>query len=170
MISFTVSVSFLSGIYHIHNACFEFCPTLCEIKLLLRIFIFSVVILWQSPGKHDTSLHYVHKCIKSCQRSEHLPLCLTCTRATAWQNQQNDMCAQQRLRSGGCSLGIRPVWSESSLCALRIAQEGPNASLCGQRRPWLEWANAQADLSLRWAHRSFCWFCHAAAHMYNNTL
>ena len=24
---------------------------------------------------------------------------------------------------------------------------------------------AQADLSLRWAHRSFCWFCHSAAHM-----
>ena len=24
------------------------------------------------------------------------------------------------------------------------------------------WADAQADLSLRWAHRSFCWFCHAA--------
>ena len=22
----------------------------------------------------------------------------------------------------------------------------------------------QADLRLRWAHRSFCWFCHAAAH------
>ena len=21
----------------------------------------------------------------------------------------------------------------------------------------------QADQSLRWAHRSFCWFCHAAA-------
>ena len=27
------------------------------------------------------------------------------------------------------------------------------------------WAGAQADLSLRWAHRSFCWFCHAAAHI-----
>ena len=24
--------------------------------------------------------------------------------------------------------------------------------------------DAQADLSLRWAHRSFCWFCHAACH------
>ena len=24
-------------------------------------------------------------------------------------------------------------------------------------------ADAQADLSLRWAHRSFCWFCHAVA-------
>ena len=25
--------------------------------------------------------------------------------------------------------------------------------------------NAQADLSLRWAHRSFCWFCHEVAHL-----
>ena len=40
--------------------------------------------------------------------------------ATAWQNQQNDMCAQQRLRS---------AWASAAL----------------------------ADLSLRWAHRSFCW-------------
>ena len=29
---------------------------------------------------------------------------------------------------------------------------------------WSEWADSQADLSLRWAHRSFCWFCHGAAH------
>ena len=25
----------------------------------------------------------------------------------------------------------------------------------------LNWAAAQADLNLRWAHWSFCWFCHA---------
>ena len=25
-------------------------------------------------------------------------------------------------------------------------------------------ADVQADLSLRWADRSFCWFCHAVAH------
>ena len=25
--------------------------------------------------------------------------------------------------------------------------------------------DAQADLSLRWAHRSFCWFCHAVTKM-----
>ena len=24
---------------------------------------------------------------------------------------------------------------------------------------------AEADLNLRWAHRSFCWFCHVAAHI-----
>ena len=28
-----------------------------------------------------------------------------------------------------------------------------------------DWANDQTDLSLRWAHVSLCWFCHAAAHL-----
>ena len=28
-------------------------------------------------------------------------------------------------------------------------------------------ADAQADLSLRWAHMPFCWFCHEAAQMLN---
>ena len=37
-------------------------------------------------------------------------------RAEAWQNQQNDQCTQQRQ----ISLGICPVWSESSLCALWV--------------------------------------------------
>ena len=36
--------------------------------------------------------------------------------------------------------------------------------LCAQRRLWSDWADAQADLSLRWAHMPFCWFCHALAH------
>ena len=31
-------------------------------------------------------------------------------------------------------------------------------------------ADAQADLSLRWAHRSFCWFCHAVAHVIHSSL
>ena len=26
----------------------------------------------------------------------------------------------------------------------------------------------QADLSLRWVHRSFCWFCHALVHLINS--
>ena len=32
-----------------------------------------------------------------------------------------------------------------------------------QQRLWLDWADAQADLSLRWAHMPFRWFCHDAA-------
>ena len=30
---------------------------------------------------------------------------------------------------------------------------------------WSDWVDAQADLSLFWAHRSFSWFCHASAQM-----
>ena len=35
--------------------------------------------------------------------------------------------------------------------------------LSAQRRLWSDWADAQADLSLRWAHMPFCWFRHEAA-------
>ena len=33
------------------------------------------------------------------------------------------------------------------------------------RSKCFDWADAQADLSLRWAHMSFCWFCHEAAQL-----
>ena len=53
------------------------------------------------------------------------------------------------------SLGICPVWSESSkLCALWVAKESRFLRL------WSDWADAQADLSLGWVHSSFCCFCH----------
>ena len=35
---------------------------------------------------------------------------------------------------------------------------GPKLSSCGQRRLWSDWADAQADLSLRWAHTHFVGF------------
>ena len=44
------------------------------------------------------------------------------------------------------SLGIRPVWS---VFAVRSHQ------LSAQRRLWSDWADAWADLSLRWAHTHF---------------
>ena len=47
-----------------------------------------------------------------------------------------------------------------------VGSWGPNVSSCGQRRLWSDWADAQADRSVHWAQRSFCWFCHEAAHMY----
>ena len=48
------------------------------------------------------------------------------------------------------SLGIRPVWSESSLSAWR--KLGSLATHWAQSDDWSDWADAQADLSLRWAH------------------
>ena len=39
--------------------------------------------------------------------------------------------------------------------------------LSAQRRLQSDWVDAQPDLSLRWMHMSFYWFCHAAAHVIN---
>ena len=64
------------------------------------------------------------------------------------------------------SLGIRPVWSESSLSARK--KLGPLATHRAhsedsdqtgqQRRLWSDWAAAQADLNLRWGHTHFVGF------------
>ena len=54
--------------------------------------------------------------------------------------------------------------SRTSVFAMRlINRQRCKLSSCGQRRLWSDWADTQADLSLSWAHRSFCWFCHAVA-------
>ena len=61
------------------------------------------------------------------------------------------------------SLGIRPVWS---VFAVRLKKAWTlSHPLSAQWRLWSDWANAQADLSLRWAHMPFCWFCHEAVHL-----
>ena len=62
------------------------------------------------------------------------------------------------------SLGIRPVWPESSLCTQWAAKEVSFLHADS------DWADAQADLSLCWAHMPFCWFCHDAAITLNNQL
>ena len=53
---------------------------------------------------------------------------------------------------------VRPAKTQSSLpslislhCALN-GYLGAQVSSCGQRKLWSEWADAQGDLSLRWAH------------------
>ena len=53
-------------------------------------------------------------------------------------------------------LGIRPVWSESSLSAWRSI--GSLATHWAHSEDWSDWAGAQADLSLCWAHRHFVGF------------
>ena len=59
--------------------------------------------------------------------------------------------------------GICPVWSESSLLAWR--KLGCSATYWVHSELWSDQADAQADLSLRWAHRSFCWFYCEVAHI-----
>ena len=54
------------------------------------------------------------------------------------------------------SQGIRPVWS---VFAVRMKKAWVhNYPLSPQRRLWSDWADAQADLSLRWMHTHFVGF------------
>ena len=54
------------------------------------------------------------------------------------------------------SLGIRPVWS---VFAVRMKKAWVlSYPVSAQRRLWSDWANARADLSLRWAHSHFVGF------------
>ena len=56
------------------------------------------------------------------------------------------------------SLGIQPVWSVS-VFAVRMKKAWVlSYPLSGQRRLWSDWADAQADLRLRWAHSHFVCF------------
>ena len=58
-------------------------------------------------------------------------------------------------------LDIQPVWSVSLLSTQWIAKV-PRL-LHVDSEDGSDWTDSQADLSLRWAHMSFCWFCHALA-------
>ena len=62
---------------------------------------------------------------------------------------------------------MRPGWSESSLCAQWVAK-GP-MFLHAEARTLIRLDGCpEADLSLRWAHMPFYWFCHEAAHISND--
>ena len=57
----------------------------------------------------------------------------------------NDLCGQQRHRSAWAfSLGMRPVWSQSSLSSCRKFL--PLATHKAHNEDWSNWENAQADL------------------------
>ena len=62
---------------------------------------------------------------------------------------------------------VRPAKTWISLVTVQMKKAWVlSYPLSAQQRLRSDWSDAQADLSLRWAHRSFGWFCHAAAHLY----
>ena len=70
--------------------------------------------------------------------------------AASWQNQQNGMSAQRRLRSTWASAQSIRVF------AVRMKKAWVNSyPLSAQQRLWSDWT-----------HMPFCWFCHETAHMY----
>ena len=84
-------------------------------------------------------------------------------RAVSWQNEQNSLCSQRRLRSAWASAQSDQSWLSAWW------KLGPLATHWAHSKDWSDWASdwADADPSLRWAHSSFYWFCHVAAHFSN---
>ena len=84
------------------------------------------------------------------------------TWAAALQNQQNGHCVQRRHR-----LVCASAQSDQSLRCPHEEKLGPQLSIerTAKCEDWSDWAGAQADLSLRWAQRPFCWFCHEVANI-----
>ena len=67
----------------------------------------------------------------------------------------------------------RKLWSAlisaqsyQSLRGLHEESLGPYIYTLPDSDDWSDWADAQADLNLRWAHMPFCWFCHALVHLH----
>ena len=82
-----------------------------------------------------------------CKRKEYLSRDMT--KPTKW------LCAQRRLMAS-CP-GHPP--SLIRVFAVRTKKTWVlSYLLSAQRRLWSDWADAQADLSLRWAHTHFVWF------------
>ena len=71
-----------------------------------------------------------------------------------WHDKTNKMSV--RLAKTQISLGIRPVWSVFAVCMKKAwVLSYPSST---QRRLWSDWADAQADLSLRCVHTHFIGF------------
>ena len=104
-------------------------------------------MLQQLP-EHVTEIHWVSGI--GCINSPSFIVChLDRMRKKKWFESRHDKTNKMSVRPAKTqiSLGIRPVWSESSLSAWRNI--GTSAT---------HWADAQAVLNLRWAHTHFVGF------------
>ena len=91
-----------------------------------------------------------------------LPLSCIINWATTWKNQQNACAPSEDSDQPGHQPSLIRVFAVCMKKAWILSY--PSSA---QRRLWSDWADAQADLSLRWAHMLLCWFCHEAAQFWH---
>ena len=100
--------------------------------------------------------------IKNCNVSI-IPLHDSFKANEPWHDKTNKMSV--RPAKTQISLGIRPVWS---VFAVRMKKAWVlSYPVSAQRRLWSDWADAQADPSLQWAHTHLVGFAMSWL-MYNN--
>ena len=80
--------------------------------------------------------------------------------AASWQNQQSDCAPSEDSDQPGHPPSLIRVFAVRTKKACVLSYP-----LSAQWRRCSDWADAQADLSLRWALMPFCWFCHEVSQM-----
>ena len=81
--------------------------------------------------------------------------------AASWQNQRNDCAPSEDSDQPGHLPCLIRVFAILMMKAWTLSYP-----LSTQWRLRSDWADAQTELSLCWAHMPLCWFCHEAAHFY----
>ena len=94
-------------------------------------------------GRKDTPPHKVFLTLK-----QHKSIW-----AATWQNQRCESVPSEDSDQLGHPPSLIRVFAVHSMDCY-----GPKLSSCWQQRLWSDWANAQADLSLHWAHTNFVGF------------
>ena len=117
--------------------------------MILFYFIFIYLFFNSNAFLAVIVFHQYRYCI---DKEKGLNCCFAselCTWAASWQNEQND-CASSESKCLLCA-----QWVAKDLSFLRVDSED-----------WSDWADAQAELRLRWTHSLFCWFCHVAGYIF----
>ena len=138
---------------------------MCRLIRAFVVRIWHLVFWWQGSYRSPTFHLSVHASINDhlsvhARSQVHYWQTWRAKWAAVWQNQQNDMCVQQRQ----ISLDIHPIWSEFLLSAWK--SNGSLATQWGHSEDSDQTGQNPRLICLRWAHMSVCWFCHAAAQMF----
>ena len=116
---------------------------------LSYFFVVDDLVLFKNIGASMLTFHFYYM-------SFHVAIWVG-----ARQNQQNDQNGKQRLRS---------VWTFVQSDHSSMSAWSRSASECATHKAhsedWSDWADDEANLSLRWIHRSLCWFCHVSGNMH----
>ena len=104
-------------------------------------------------------IYIVKELFKVCEYNCNKLLSHLMTKPTKW------LCSSEDSDQHGHLPGLIRVF------AVRIRETvGPKLPTECKRKLLSDWEDAQAHLSLCWAHMPFCWFCRVAAHFKNTVL
>ena len=147
------------GILYYTNQYWEY--QTCKIKLKnishKCLFVWNCRLLWNNGI--TVSLHTKVYSI-TAHNVEFFQALLQCAKPNLFEPQHDNTSkiTQRRLRSAWATAQSDQEYSQG---APWVAKDPMFFHVDSEDRS--DWVDAQADLSLHWAHMSFCWFCHVVA-------